>query len=77
MERVIPVVMNPNTTTKLAVAGLAAGALLFVPACSDEDGDGGTTDEEIQDLEDEGEEIGDDIDDEVDAQNEGSNEDGE
>jgi hypothetical protein len=47
--------------------GVAGAALVIVPACSDEDGDGGTTDEEIQDLEDE-------VDEEIDAQDEGSNE---
>jgi len=61
-----------------------AGALLFglgsilgVTACSDEDGDGGETDEEIQDIEDGVDEVTDDVEDEVDeevdAQNEGDN----
>ena len=48
-----------------------------VAACSDEDGDGGETDEEIQDVEDGVDEVTDDVDDEVDeevdAQNEGDN----
>jgi hypothetical protein len=67
-----------RTSTKFLGAGLAAGALLFIPACGDdEDGDGGVTDEEIQDLEDQGEDIGDEIDEEIDSQDEGSNEDGE
>ncbi|HET6662657.1 MAG TPA: hypothetical protein VFG94_00290 [Acidimicrobiales bacterium] len=65
-----------NTSRMLAV-GLAAGALALVPACSDEDGDGGTSDEEIQDLEDTGEDVGDEVEEEVDAQSEGSDEDGE
>jgi hypothetical protein len=66
------------TPAKLLATGLAAGALLLVPACGDdEDGDGGVTDEEIQDLEDQGEDIGDEIEEEVDAQDEGSNDDGE
>ena len=56
---------------------MAAGALLLVPACDDEDGDGGSTDEEIQDLEDTGDSLVDDIEEEVDAQDEGTNEDGE
>jgi len=64
-------------TTRLIGLGVAAGALALLPACTDEDGDGGTTDEEIQDLEDQGEEIGDEIQEEVDAQDEGDNEDGE
>lgn len=63
--------------TRSIVAGLAAGVLLLVPACDDEDGDGGTTDEELQDVEDQGEEIGDEIQEEVDAQDEGTDEDGE
>ena len=68
-------------TTK-RVTALAAGALLAVgslagAACSDEDGDGGTTDEEIQDVEDTAEEVGDEIEEEIDSQDEGSNEDGE
>lgn len=64
-------------TTRLIGAGIAAGALLVLPACDDEDGDGGTTDEELQDVEDQGEEIGDQVEEEVDAQTEGSDEDGE
>ena len=49
------------------LAGVAtAGALLFAPACNDEDGDGATTDEEIQDVEDE-------VNEEIDAQDQGSN----
>ncbi len=46
-------------------------------ACSDEDGDGGTTDEEIQDVEDTVDSIEDEVEEEVDSQNEGSNEDNE
>lgn len=64
-------------TTRIITAGLAAGSLLLAPACSDEDGDGGTTDEEVQDLEDTGEDLGNEIEQEVDAQDQGSNEDGE
>jgi hypothetical protein len=67
-----------RTTAQLLGTGLAAGALLFVPACGDdEDGDGGVTDEELQELEDQGEQIGDQLEEEVDAQDEGSNDDGE
>ena len=55
---------------------LGLGALGGV-ACSDEDGDGGTTDEEIQDGEDLVDDIGDEVEEEVDAQDEGDNEDGE
>ena len=37
-----------RTTRLLLTITLGAGALLAAPACSDEDGDGATTDEEIQ-----------------------------
>ena len=68
-------------TTRRAVA-LSASALfavgsLGVAACSDEDGDGGTTDEEIQDIEDTGDSIEDQIQEEVDSQDKGTNEDNE
>ena len=59
-------------------AGVAvAGALLAAPACSDEDGDGATTDEEIQDIEDGADEVEDQVDEEIEGQDEGSDEDGE
>lgn len=64
-------------TTRAITVALATGALLLSPACSDEDGDGGTTDEEIEDLEEETEDVGEEIEEEIDAQDEGSNEDGE
>lgn len=64
-------------TTRAITVALTTGALLLSPACSDEDGDGGTSDEEIEDLEDEAENLGDEIEEEVDSQDEGSNEDGE
>jgi hypothetical protein len=64
-------------TSRMIAAGLAAGALVLVPACSDEDGDGGTTDEELQDVQDTGEDVGNEVEEEVDAQSEGSDEDGE
>ncbi len=57
-----------------------AGALAFGGAAGcgdDEDGDGGTTDEEIQEGEDRVEDVGDEVQEEIDAQDEGSNEDGE
>ena len=63
--------------TRAIAAGLAAGALLLVPACDDEDGDGAETDEEIQDIQDQGEDIGSEIDEEIEGQDTGSNEDGE
>ena len=59
--------MRTNRTVKALAGTIAAGAVLLVaPACSDEDGDGGTTDEEIQDVEDE-------VNEEIDAQDQGSN----
>lgn len=64
-------------TQRMLMAGFAAGTLLLVPACDDEDGDGGTTDEEIQDLEDTGEDVQDQVEEEIDSQDEGTNEDGE
>jgi hypothetical protein len=64
-------------TTRILMTGLAAGTLLLAPACDDEDGDGGTTDEEIQDLEDTGNDIQDEVEEEVDSQDTGTNEDGE
>jgi hypothetical protein len=64
-------------TSRSSVVG-AALALTGVAACGeDEDGDGGTTDEEIQEGEDRVDDIGDEVQDEVDAQDQGSNEDGE
>jgi hypothetical protein len=64
-------------STRSITAAVAAGVLLLAPACSDEDGDGATTDEEIQDLEDTAEDVGDEVEEEVDGKDEGSNEDGE
>ena len=64
-------------TTRLLATGVAAGALLLAPACDDEDGDGGTTDEELQDVEDTGEDVGDQLEEEIDAQDEGTDDDGE
>jgi hypothetical protein len=64
-------------TRTMVAAALVAGALVAAPACSDEDGDGGTTDEELEDLEDTGDSVVDEVEEEVDSQNEGSDEDGE
>jgi hypothetical protein len=78
-----------NIVTKRLLGGALAGALILAPACGDdEDGDGGTTDEELQDVEDTAEDLEQDVEDkatdasdeiqqEMDAQDEGSNEDGE
>ena len=68
----------PSRLRAIGVAALlGAGSLLGVAACSDEDGDGGTTDEEIQDGKETVDSIGDEVDEEIDAQDEGSNEDDE
>jgi hypothetical protein len=65
-------------TPRLVAAGFAASlALGSLAACSDEDGDGATTDEEIQDVEEGADEAGDQLQEEVEGQDEGSNEDGE
>ena len=64
-------------TTRALTVLLAAGTVLLVPACSDEDGDGATTDEEIQDVEDGAEDVGDQIDEEIEGQDQGTNEDDE
>jgi hypothetical protein len=62
-----------RTRLRRSLALGTVAVLLLGGACSDEDNDGGVTDEEIQDLEDAGESIGDEIEEEVDAQDEGSN----
>jgi hypothetical protein len=62
---------------RIAAASLAAVLSIgLLPACADEDGDGGTTDEEIQDGKDTVNSIGDEIQEEKDAQDTGSNENG-
>jgi hypothetical protein len=70
--RRMPMLKRAATTGLAVTLALAGGA-----ACSDEDGDGGTTDEEIQDLEDTGEDVQDEVDEEIDSQDQGTNEDGE
>ena len=62
-----------RTRRLLAIAGLAV--LPFVGACADEDGDGATTDEEIQDVRDGADDAEDRIETEVEGQDEGSNDD--
>lgn len=66
--------MTRNRSARTAVAALALFALPFVGACADEDGDGATTDEEIQDVRDETKDAGEELEEEVDGQNEGTNE---
>jgi hypothetical protein len=69
---------QPTTRIRAASVALLLGlAALGGAACSDEDGDGGTTDEEIQDGEDTVDSIEDEVEQEVDAQDQGSNEDDE
>ena len=68
--------MNRRIAASSAALLLAFGSV-GVAACSDEDGDGGVTDEEIQDGEDAVTDAGNEIEEEVDAQDEGNNEDGE
>jgi hypothetical protein len=58
----------------------AVGVLLVAPlvgACSDEDGDGATSDEEITDISETVDSAEDQVGEEVDGMEEGSNEDGE
>jgi hypothetical protein len=55
-------------------AALAVIAVPFAGACADEDGDGATTDEEIQDVKDESKDAEQELEEEVEGQNEGSNE---
>ena len=62
---------------RIARAGFAALAVLAVPlagACADEDGDGATTDEEIQDVRDETKDAEDELEEEVEGQDKGTNE---
>ena len=71
---------RPMRRVRRAAVVTLAGALAFGGAAGcgdDEDGDGGTTDEEIQEGEDRVEDVGDEVQEEIDAQDEGSNEDGE
>ena len=64
-----------RTRRLLAIAGLAL--VPFVGACSDEDGDGATTDEEIQDVQDQTDEAEDRLETEVEGQDTGSDQDSE
>ena len=63
-----------RATTAAVLLGLGA---LGGAACSDEDGDGGTSDEEIQEGEDTVTSLTEEIEEEIDSQSEGSNEDDE
>ena len=68
-----------RTMRRAAVVTLAGAlALGGIAGCGDdEDGDGGTTDEEIQEGEDTVNSVEDEVQEEIDAQDEGSNDDGE
>jgi hypothetical protein len=60
------------TILRKLLAALFAASLLLVPAaCSDEDGDGATTDEEVDELDETGEDVGNQVEEEI---NEGQNE---
>jgi hypothetical protein len=78
MERALELEEHSMNRRVAAVPFAAALALGGLAACGeDEDGDGGTTDEEIQEGEDRVNDVGDEIQEEIDAQDQGSNEDGE
>lgn len=51
---------------KFLVAGLFTFGGLTLAACTDEDGDGAVTDEEIGELQEDAEDLGDDIAEEID-----------
>ncbi len=74
MTKTHPFTARARAATVAMLLGLGA---LGGAACSDEDGDGGTTDEEIQDGEDTVDSVVDEVEEEVDAQDEGSNQDDE
>jgi hypothetical protein len=66
-----------TTSAKRVLAGAIAAGVLILPAAAcgeDEDGDGGTTDEEVQDLEDTVSSLEQRVEDEIDAQDTGTNE---
>jgi hypothetical protein len=66
--------LTAHRLAALGLAGLLAlGSITGLAACTDEDGDGGKTDEEIQDVKDGADKAKDQVDQEVDAQNEGDN----
>lgn len=66
------------TSRTRLLAGVAAGLITVLPlaACSDEDRDGGTTDEEVHDLERTVSSLEQRLETEVDAQDRGSNDNG-
>ena len=66
-----------NRRLRTAVAAALFVTLPLAGACADEDGDGATTDEEIQDGRNATDEAEDELEEEVEGQNEGTNEDDE
>ena len=66
--------MRRHRLVRASFAALAVLAVPFAGACADEDGDGATTDEEIQDVRDETKDAEKELEEEVDGQDEGSNE---
>lgn len=58
--------MNRTRIAAITTAGLFGLGSLGLAACSDEDGDGARTDEEIGELEDTGEDVGNELEQEVD-----------
>lgn len=65
--------MRIRRRTRASLAALAVLAGVVTGACSDEDGDGATTDEEVEDVQQESNEAEDRVNREVDGQNQGSN----
>lgn len=56
-----------NSTFRRASTLAIAATLVFAPAaCSDEDGDGAGTDEEVDEIDEGAEDVGNDVDEEVD-----------
>jgi hypothetical protein len=58
--------MQRTVMRTVAAGGIAGLLLLGAPACSDEDGDGNTADEEGEELEDRARDAGDEIEQQVD-----------
>ena len=58
--------MHRTVMRTVAAGGLAGVLLLGAPACSDEDGDGNTADEETQEVEDRARDAGDEVEEQLD-----------
>ena len=72
----VAMTMDMKRGGRMVLAGLALLALPLA-GCSDEDKDGATTDEEIQDVRDGADKAGDEIQEEIDGHDQGSNDDNE